>query len=161
VSDDFKMPTKEVRAARVQIVDSRGHITIDGTKGPTSITFDKSNPSHLRIYTENEITIVPADDVISVALLMQAKKMTASRDVETISHQDLLDGLLHHIENNDGSVQVLEGAADAVKLESFSMNSVEGICNCIHFIEANSLQETAPWAMVWNLYQCMIVAAQK
>jgi hypothetical protein len=102
---------------------------------------------------------IPAAEVIKVATDMQNKLRQAPEDVEDIDHQTLLDDLLKHHNDDDGTIQVLEGSVDDVKLDHFSGNTAASILEMIHFIKVNNLQEQKPWCVVWNLYHCMIAAA--
>lgn len=102
---------------------------------------------------------IPAVEVIKVARDMQAKQRQQPEDMVDVDHQNLLNDILKHIDDNDGTVQVLEGDVENVKLEHFSGNTPSSLLELIHFIEVNKLQETRPWCAVWNLYRCMMVAA--
>jgi hypothetical protein len=101
----------------------------------------------------------PPEDVIKVARDMQAKQRQAPEDVADVDHQNLLDDLLKHSGDDDGTIQVLEGGVDDVKLEHFSGSTTTSILELIHFIQANNLQDQKPWCVVWNLYRCMMIAA--
>lgn len=105
------------------------------------------------------IVKIPAVEIIKVARDMQAKQRQQPEDTIDVDHQNLLNDILKHIEDNDGTVQVLEGDVENVKLEHFSGNTPSSLLELIHFIEVNKLQETRPWCAVWNLYRCMMVAA--
>lgn len=128
-------------------------------KGEKKLSYvDEINLDEASI-TQHEIL---ASDLINLALAVQEeKRKTAFVDSEGISHKALLNDIIKHVESQESNVQVLDGGIDTVKLEHFPGDSVGSVMELIHFIEVNELTEKRPWSTVWNLYQCMLIAAKQ
>lgn len=151
-----EMKTIGIEVGRVRFVEKQVQWA------PPSLVYRPSQAGggeKLELQLEDTLIIFPPEDIIKVATDMQNKLRQASEDVADIDHQNLLDDLLKHSDDDDGTVQVLEGGVDDVKLEHFSGNTTSSILELIHFIKTNNLQDQKPWCVVWNLYRCMMVAA--
>ncbi len=144
----------------LEITWEKGPLSFIDMRGKSVLAYYRPDDGDcLNIHADNFLGKISADEVIKVARDMQSKQRQEPKDVDDIDHQNLLSDLLKHFGDNDGTVQVLEGDVDSVRLEHFSGDTSSSIINLIHFIKANSLQDKRPWSVVWNLYKCMMVAA--
>lgn len=147
----------------LDVVWERGalvHVDMRGGKTMV-IRYRPEDGDCLHIHADNFWGKIPADEVIKAARDMQSKQRQEPKDVEDVDHQNLLRDLLKHLDDDDGTVQVLEGDATSVRLEHFSGNTPGSLIELIHFIKTNSLQDTAPWCVVWNLYRCLMVVSSR
>ena len=154
---DGMPPPKEMHLAvqkitwDARVVDMRG-------KGIEATYKSKDGDGFLHLHAEGHWVRIPAEEVIKVATDMQRVKRQDSEDVETIDYQKLCADFLAVNDEDDGTVQVLEGSVDDVLVEHFAPTP-KSLHELVHFIKVNNLQEQKPWSVVWGLYQCLLVAS--
>jgi hypothetical protein len=107
-------------------------------------------------------TQIPVDEIIKLAHTIQKDtiKEAINRDSEGIDHLLLAKEILSPSEEQPNIIQVLDGT-DHPDFSSFPGNNAESLRITIHYIEANNLQETAPWSAIWNLWKCLEAVANE
>jgi len=111
----------------------------------------------------DSFTHLPNENILKVAAIISTQLLKGGTDVEgDPDYDDLANKVVeqsHIITADDGSVQVFAGMEN--KLEDFSTATPEGVAMLIRYIEANNLQEVAPWACPYNLYRCIIALGRR
>lgn len=75
-------------------------------------------------------------------------------------YASIADGLIAKEKPSNG-VQVFDGEPGKAKLEDFGWQTAHELHELIHFIEANDLTTTPPWAAVYTLYRALGAYAEE
>lgn len=149
-------PPKSIEL-KVQTISWDKHVVDMRGKG-IEVTYKSDTGEFLDLHAEGHWVRIPAEEIIKVATDMQRVKRQDGEDVENIDFNKLCADFLATEDEDDGTIQVLEGRVDNVIVEDFAPTP-KSLHELVHFIKVNNLQDQKPWSVIWGMYQCLLVAS--